>query len=194
MTFKKTFFPKLLETYRFYQKQRSQIVPRSSDLLRNSKQAIFAIHRGDKKEMAEAIKIIDDLATDLIKVTGEKDYLKYEGSFLAALEEYIEAKLFYAVLSGKPIDFLPKIKEEYYEEYLGGVCDVTGELVRQATREASKGNYRVVAKYRDITESFVGELIKFNLVSHLRQKYDEARRNLERLERMIYELKIRDLK
>ena len=36
------------------------------------------------------------------------------------------------------------------------------------------------------------QTIEFDLVSHLRQKYDDAKRNLKRMESIMYDISLRD--
>lgn len=184
-------FQQLLKDFMVYSSKRHQIIKDSSDALRLSKQAIFTLHR-DEIEPAE--KLISEIESILknIKINFEKDpSLRYEGSFRAALEEYAEAKFFYNVLVGKKIDFLAE-EEINYEGYLAGICDLTGELVRKAVNQATKGKFNDVKKYRDVTEEIIGELIKFNMNNgHLRSKYDDAKRNLRRLEEILYDVKIK---
>lgn len=187
----KKLFEKLLQDYINYSSKRHQIIKDASDALRLSKQAIFAIHRDDLKTAAKLIRGVEKIFTD-IKIHFKRDAsLRHEGAFRAALEEYTEAKFFYNVLSGKEIDFLAE-KEITYEAYLSGICDLTGELVRKAVNQAIKGEYKELEKYRDATEEIIGELIKFNLNNgHLRSKYDDAKRNLRRLEGILYDIKIK---
>lgn len=185
------FFQQLLKDFMVYSSKRHQIIKDSSDALRLSKQAIFTLHRDDIKTAEKLIVEIESILEN-IKVNFEKDpSLRYEGSFRAALEEYAEAKFFYNVLVGKKIDFLAE-EEINYEGYLSGICDLTGELVRKAVNQATEGHFDKVKKYRDVTEEIIGELIKFNMNNgHLRSKYDDAKRNLRRLEEILYDVKIK---
>lgn len=187
----KKLFEQLLKDYINYSAKRHQIIKDSSDALRLSKQAIFTLHRDDIKTTEKLIVEIESILKN-IKANFERDpSLRYEGSFRAALEEYAEAKFFYNVLVGKKIDFLAE-EELDYESYLSGICDLTGELVRKAVNQATKGKFGGVKKYRDVTEEIIGELIKFNMNNgHLRSKYDDAKRNLRRLEEILYDVKIR---
>lgn len=187
----KQLFEKLLTDYINFSAKRHQIIKDSSDALRLSKQAIFAMHRDDLKTAKDLIASVEQIFTN-IKSHFERDgSLRREGAFRAALEEYAEAKFFYNVLTGKKIDFL-KEEELNYESYLSGVCDLTGELVRKAVNQATKGKFDKVQEYRDVTEEIIGELIKLNLNNgHLRSKFDDAKRNLRRLEEMLYDIKIK---
>lgn len=187
----KTFFQKLLADCINYSQKRHQIIKDSSDALRLSKQAIFSLHRDD---LEIAKKLINDVEKILLKIKTyfkEDESLRYQGSYKAALEEYAEAKFFHNVLTGKKIDFLKEDGLDY-EGYMSGICDLTGELVRKAVNMATKGKFSEVEKYRDAVEEIIGELIKFNLNNgHLRSKYDDAKRNLRRLEEIMYDVNVK---
>lgn len=187
----KTLFKKLLADYISYSAKRHQIIKDSGDALRLSKQAIFSLHRDDLKTADKLLKDVEKIFSG-IKAHIKKDAsLRYQGVFKAALEEYAEAKFFYNVLSGKKIDLL-KEKELDYEGYLSGICDLTGELVRKAINMATRGDFKKVEKYRNTTEEIIGELIKFNLNNgHLRSKHDDAKRNLRRLEEIMYDVRVK---
>lgn len=187
----KKLFQQLLVDYATYGNKRHQIIKDSSDALRMSKQAIFSLHRDDLKTADKLLEDIEGILTDIKKHFKQDLSLRHEGAFRAALEEYVEAKFFYNVLTGKKLDFLAE-KEITYEAYLSGICDLTGELVRKAVAKATRGKFDEVEKYRDAVEEIIGELIKFNLTSsHLRSKYDDAKRNLKRLEEILYDIKIK---
>ena len=187
----KQLFEKLLADYINYSSKRHQIIKDASDALRLSKQAIFSIHRDDMETAGQLIKDVEKILESIKTHFKSDGSLRYQGSFKAALEEYAEAKFFYNVLQGKEINFLEE-KELNYEAYLSAICDLTGELVRKAVNQATKGKFDKVQEYRDVTEEIIGELIKLNMNNgHLRSKFDDAKRNLRRLEEMLYDIKIK---
>jgi len=187
----KKLFEKLLKDYINYSSKRHQIIKDSSDALRLSKQAIFSMHRDDMKIAGKLIEDVENIFANFQTYFKRDSALRREGAFRAALEEYAEAKFFYNVLVGKKVDFLDE-KELNYEGYLCAICDLTGELVRKAVNMATKRKFKEVEKYRDIVEEIIGELIKLNMNNgHLRSKFDDAKRNLRRLEEMLYDIKIK---
>jgi len=186
----KKFFSKLQKDYNSYDVGRRIIIKHSNDVLKFSKQAIFAIHREDMKQaensLNEAKKILKYLQA---KIKNEKA-LQYEGSYLAGIEEFVEAELFFQFIkTGKIFE----IKDQKFDaqSYLGGLCDFTGELVRRAIFLATRHRYDEVAVCRQAIEDVVGELIKFNLLGKLRPKYDQAKNNLRKIEEIIYDLEIK---
>ena len=183
-------FAKLQKNYIAYEEERHLIIKLSSDVLQKAKQAIFSLHRDEIKEagalLAEAEKIMQDISTKF----EEKKKLKFEGSYKAALEEYIEAKLFYMYLTEGKISEIKEVSADA-DDYLGAVTDYTGELLRKAVLLATEGKYKEVKKIKEEMSSVLAELIKLNLTGYLRTKYDAAKRNLKRMEEMLYEITIK---
>ncbi|NQU77520.1 hypothetical protein HQ544_02370 [Candidatus Falkowbacteria bacterium] len=187
----KEFFQKLLSNYIAKSSKRHQIIKDSSDALRLSKQAIFAMQRDDLENASNLIIDVEKILGGIKEYFEEDDSLRSQGAYRAALEEYVEAKLFHNVLMGKDIDALEN-EELTYETYLSAICDVTGELVRKAVTQATKHEFENVEKYRKATEEIIAELLNFNLSGgQLRSKYDDAKRNLRRLEDIMYDVKVK---
>ena len=189
----KKFFAKLKKEYDSYDIGRRIIIKHSNDILKLSKQAIFALHRDNIKEaetnLLEAEKLFTYLYTKIKKEKG----LDYEGSFLAAMEEYVEAKLFYQFLKSGKITSIVGLKADV-DSYLGGLCDFTGELVRRAVFLATRRRFKEVADCEKAIEEVVGQLIQFNLMGSLRPKYDQSKNNLRKIEEIMYDLEIRSRK
>ncbi|MEK7158149.1 MAG: hypothetical protein AAB733_01055, partial [Patescibacteria group bacterium] len=55
----------------------------------------------------------------------------------------------------------------------------------------TKGRHTEVHKYYASVETIMGELVKMDLTGKLRQKFDDAKRNLKRMEEMLYDLAIK---
>lgn len=187
----KKLFDHLKDKHENFIKNRRMLIKETSDILSASKQAIFAYHRSDKKEAERLIKeaekglkSIDD------RFVSKNPSLLQEGSLKAAQEEFMEAKFFGLVLDNKKLDLVKGI-EIHFESYFGGLCDLTGELVRKSVNLVSAGKMKDVQRFRKITEEVIKELIKFNLVGQLRTKYDQARNNLRKMEDIAYDIKIK---
>ncbi|MDD5341057.1 MAG: hypothetical protein PHC97_01315 [Patescibacteria group bacterium] len=186
----KKFFTKLKKEYDSYDIGRRIIIRHSNDILKFAKQAIFALHRENLKEadktLAEAEKLFEYLQTKI----DEEEGLKYEGAYLAAVEEFIEAKLFEQYIKTGKIGEIKGYKFEA-ESYLGGVCDFTGEVVRRAIFLATHRRYKEVEKCQQVIDEVIHELIQFNLIGSLRPKYDQAKNNLRKIEEIMYDLEIK---
>ena len=81
-----------------------------------------------------------------------------------------------------------------YDTYIGALSDFTGELIRKAIALATKREVKEVEKIKNAIEEVMEQFIKFDLVSHLRSKYDAARKNLRTIEEILYDLSISERK
>jgi predicted translin family RNA/ssDNA-binding protein len=169
--------------------ERRQIISRSNSALNDAKRIIFSLHRGD---LERATALLADVEKNLAELEKKFGYtrIKEEGAYGAAVEEYVEAKMFYRVLKGEKIDKIAKLKIGI-EGYIGGICDLTGELVRRAVNCAAKGELDEVAKINGIINDIMAELVEFDISGYLRTKYDQARTNLRKIEQVAYEISMR---
>ncbi len=186
-----TFLKKLGKEYATHRTMRHKLIQVSNSAIREAKQAIFSLHRADKKKAQTQLQAVKKIFVDLQKGLLKKHpELKLQGAYLAALEEYVEAELFYQALTAGKIGEIKGI-EIGADQYLGGLADMTGELTRQAVLRATEQDYDTVEKYFQITQEIVGSMIQFDLVGQLRQKYDDTKRNLKRLEGIRYDISLR---
>ena len=185
----KKFIEQLKKDYRNQENERRQIISLSNDVLFHSKKAIFALHRDDLKIAETKLKDMEDILLQLEKKFSIKR-IEEEGAYRAAIEEYVEAKLLSMVIKGEKIDRIKTLKLNN-DAYLGGICDLLGELVRKATNEAAAGNFNQVEKIKKFASDMMDQLIDFDMTGYLRTKYDQARGHLRKLEQMAYEIKLR---
>jgi predicted translin family RNA/ssDNA-binding protein len=185
----KKFFQELKNDYLKRNKERSKIIGLSNIILHDSKRAIFALHRADVKRAGELLLSVEQILSELEENMG-CERISHEGAYKAAVEEYVEAKMFYQVMAGKKVDKIDKFKLET-ESILGGICDLTGELVRRAVNLAGEGKFKEVKKMKDAVNEIMAELVEFDMTGYLRTKYDQAKTNLKKIEHISYEIKLR---
>ena len=186
----KSYLTKIKKNLHAYHSKRGEVIGMSNNALYYAKRAIFALHRDNKKEAVEKIKLVEKSLKDLYKKYKTTPKIFNEGSFKAALEEYVEAKCFFNFLeTGKigEIKTIP-IPEEIY---LAGLCDVPGELYRYAIKSATNKDIKTTKKCAEMAQEIIGELIEFNLTSYLRTKFDQAKGAVNKLENVVYELSLR---
>ncbi|MBU4369940.1 hypothetical protein KKG58_04260 [Patescibacteria group bacterium] len=186
----KAIFKNLKKEYESHTKNRYLIINDSNQALHQAKQAIFALHRD---EFSQAQKLLFQIEKTLIGLQPNLKKVpdfKYTGAYKAALEEYLEAKLFYQVLKFEKMKPISKIKINF-ADYLAASCDLTGELVRKIVLLATEGDVKRARDLKELIAEIVGELTKINLTGYLRHKYDDAKRNLKKAEEILYDLKIR---
>ena len=185
----KKFIQKLKEEHKEHNSERRQIISRSNIVLHDSKRVIFSLHRGDRKKAETSLAEIEVILKELQKKFSFNRVSK-EGAYKAAVEEYVEAKVFYLVIDGKKIEKFKGIKINF-ESYLGGICDLTGELVRRATNKAAAGDIEEVAKIKEYINQIMEELVEFDMAGYMRTKYDQARASLRKIEQINYDINIR---
>ncbi len=179
----------LKASYSQKEQERRQIIRLSNEILFESKKSIFSLQR-ENQEIAQAkLIIMEKSLKDLEKKFGA-NRLQQEGAYQAAVEEFIEAYSLEKVISGKKIKKITGLNITH-ESYLGGICDLIGELVRYATNQAAKGNFDKVLEVKKQAEETMACLIDFDFTGYLRTKYDQARGHLRKLEQIAYDLRIR---
>lgn len=185
----KQFFSKLRKEYAAFNKGRGEIIVRSRDILKSSKEAIFACHRNQMGDAKKSLEAAEKVIKQLNKKVASNKTLEGQGSFLAALEEYAEAKLLYNYLKTGKVGRITTVNLSH-DTYIGALSDFTGELVRKAIAHATKREKKEVEKIKKVVEDIMEQFIKFDLLSSLRSKYDAARKNLRKIEEILYDLTI----
>ncbi len=183
-------FSQIKKQYQTRSQARRENIGKANDALSKSKRAIFALHRNDPAGAAKLIKEAVQLF-----VVCEKKFIKFpnlihEGAYRAALEEYAEALLFDQYLKKGSIGKIDK-RAMAPDIYLAGLSDTTGEIVRYAIREVTSGNFDQVKKAKAAVEMIIEFLLDLDLTGYQRTKFDQAKKNLRRLEEIIYDISIR---
>lgn len=190
MTLDKKYFDLVRQELLDYSAKRRGIIKEAGDAQFLAKKAIFVLQRDDAKEaqnyLSQAEKILVDLNTQYKKEPG----IFEEGSYKAALEEFVEASIFNQYLQKKNIGKLPKIQVDS-DIFIGGLCDVPGELLRYAIKSATEKKYEEVKRCRAAADEIISELVDMNLTGYNRQKFDQAKQALNKLEQVLYEVSIR---
>jgi predicted translin family RNA/ssDNA-binding protein len=166
--------------------KREELLAKARIVLKNSKAAIYSIHRKElakaKEYIDESSKIIQELKKIIVK------YPQFGYNIDNALEEYCEACLFYGFVKEKKIPSSNDLKLDPVN-YLGGLSDLTGELARMAVIEATAKNKTQVKLIRDLIDEVYGSFIRFDLRNgDLRKKGDAIKWNLNKVEELLYDL------
>ena len=175
------------ENYAQQDKERESIITQSRNILKNAKQAIYALHRGDqqqwKDKTAAAKKQVDHMQT-----LAQADQV---GAFRAALEEYVEALAFAYILREQqlPTKASLGLEDISTETFLQGLSDCSGELVRKATAAATAGDDSFVLQCMQLVQELQEGFLLFDFRGgELRKKSDSLRHNLAKLEKLNYEV------
>jgi len=182
-------FATLIKEIKDYDSEREKLIKKSRDVLKLSKQLIYAVHRDEIKEAERLVKEINTEKNNLDKIAKHSSKMRYEGSYKVAIQEYVEAILYYEfVKSGNLISL-----NVAAEHFIAGLCDLTGELVRKAVFLAGKGQVEKVIKIKNAVDLIYGELLKFDLrENELRRKTDAVKYDLRKLEDLVLDLKLKN--
>lgn len=193
MTLRVADFDAMREKMAEYDAKREDVIKRTRDVQKISKQAIFSAHRNAMdncdKQLADAARLAQGIFTDLIEVTPALRY----GSFSNALEEFAEAVLYRVWLRDGTLlplsgaDFMGLVNSV---EYLGGLVDFTGEVGRYAVAAASKRDDVTVRKSLAAVLAVQDALMRVGLPAKLSKKADELKSNVKKLEHVLYELSL----
>jgi len=174
-----------------YAQKRREVIKAAGDAQHLSKKAIFAFQRDDK-DGAEVLASAGQILLELNKKYKEDEDLFDEGSYRAALEEYTEASLFEQFLAGKTLGKIKNLEIDC-DTFIGGLCDVPGELLRYAIKSATARKFDEVKKCYAVAEEIIGELVDMDLTGYNRQKFDQAKQALNKLEQVVYEVSLKKL-
>jgi predicted translin family RNA/ssDNA-binding protein len=184
---------------------RERLIKTCRDGQKAAKQSIFALHRGDTQKALKLLRDCEQCVTnDLMPILYEEPDLR-GGSFSGVLEEYVEAYLFYSWLqneeegkqkepSGKVLGFasLPLLVSP--EEYLGGLCDLSGEIGRYAVAKGTHRDKKSVQLCLDTNKGIYNSLrLIGRLPSFIFKKKSALKMSVEKLERMMYELSLMEM-
>ncbi len=181
-------FNKLAEEFKRYDEERERLIKKSRDVLKLSKQLIYALHRDEMEQASTLLKQIEKEKKELEGIAKHNAKMAFEGSYKVAMQEYAEAVLYYNfVKEGKLIAL-----DLTSQHYILGLADLPGELVRRAVFLAGKGKTDEVGKIRDEVDLIYGELLKFDFrENEIRRKVDAVKYDLRKLEDLMLDLKLK---
>ena len=204
-------------------KVREALIKKSRDGQKAAKQAIYAMHRNDFGRAERLLRDCEDCINQkLLPLVREEPPLR-KGCFANVLEEYAEAKLFYAWLRGTdgssgngssngrnetegdtamddgkseaagilllPSDFSGVPLD--LDEYLGGLCDLTGEIGRYAVRKGTVRDYRGVYQCLEANGAILRAVQTLEKPpQRISKKMEQLRQSVSKIERMIYEISL----
>ena len=166
--------------------RRESLIQTSREVINISKKIIYALHREDLKSASSYVNEIEKKKKDL----GTNVWLDTNIN-QTALQEYAEALCYYHFVKSKKIPTASSLKIDN-ENYLMGLCDLTGELGRKAVNGVIRKNFKQAVEIKELVDEIYGEFLKLNLRnSELRKKSDQIKWNLKKLEDIVFELKLK---
>jgi predicted translin family RNA/ssDNA-binding protein len=182
-------FDEIRKKLEMYDSKREELIKKARDLLKISKQVIYSVYRDDLKGASKLVLDANKIKKELDKIADFDKKMLFEGSYSEACQEYVEAIAYFSFVKERK---LPKASELLVdvEDYLMGICDLTGELTRMAVAKATKREFKEVEQISEVVDKIYGEFLKFDLRNgNLRKKYDAVKWNLKRLEEVMYDIK-----
>jgi translin len=178
---------KEIETYlKEEDARREEIINTSRIILKNSKSAIYSLHRFELDEAKDLLDEAKKLIAHLKRIVEKHPHLRQ--NMENALEEYCEACCFYGFIKDKKIPTHTELDLEPYT-YLGGLSDLTGELGRRSVLEAIAKNKTEVQAIRELVDEIYGLFSRLDLRNgDIRKKGDAIKWNLNKVEEVLHDL------
>ncbi len=173
-----------------YAEKRREVIKTSGDAQHLAKKAIFALQRGENVEAEDCLRKSQTILSELAKKHGKDERVFDEGSYHAALEEYTEARLFSQFVNSETISKINEFDVDS-DTFIGGLSDVVGEIYRFAIKSATEKNFKEVERCYKTAEVIVAEMVDMNLTGYNRQKFDQAKSALQKMEQVRYEVSSR---
>lgn len=134
------------------------------------------------------IKNIKEEKKQLDLIAKHSQKMALEGSYKIAVQEYVEAVLYFEFVTNGKLAEIPVPAELF----VLGLADLPGELVRKAVFLAGKGQVEEVIKIKDEVDQIYGELLKFDFRDNeIRRKVDAVKYELRKLEDLVLDLKLK---
>ena len=188
----KEIFDPLRERYEKDDFEREQVIIKCRKINKLSKEIIYSINRKDMDSAENHSQEIKKKVKDLVSA-DTRHY--FQGAFRVAIQEYVEALAYLVfVKEGRLFSFEEaEIPDICYEYYLLGVCDLSGELVRKSLGSGIDSDFDDIKKTRDFITNLYDELLKFDFRNgEIRKKFDSLRWDLQKIEDMVFNLKLKD--
>lgn len=167
---------------------RRALIGQAQQVQTTAKRAIFAVHRDDLEGAMALLETAQGHAREAERLCGEDAALMHEGAWRAAQEEWLEAELLVAALGDHEAD-LPLDEPE---RVVGALSDLLGELARVLIRDVTQGRFARVTPIHGTAQRVLEFLLEFDATGYARQKVDQARQHLRKIEDVAYDLALRN--
>ncbi|CAH2269980.1 translin-associated protein X [Pararge aegeria] len=198
-----------------------RLVKLSRDITIESKRIIFLLHSAITQESTEKSvkdakerlkKLVDGPIRSIgLELENSPAYL-YSRAVTAGFQEFIEARTFCSLMESKVIISYPDVQKEFqydvkdeggendrtvvtflpHTDYMLGLADLTGELMRKAINSISSGDsHECFHACQVVRELYTGSLGLFGMGKELARKMSVTRNNLAKVEAAVYALRVR---
>lgn len=176
------------ERFREQDRSRRELSAQAQLLQKTAKQAIFAIHRDDAPAAQALLQSAHQIKREAVMLCEREPMLSDEGVWRAAQEELLEAEIVVAIITQDDDLRLPVDDPACV---IGAISDAIGELARVLVRDVTKGRLDRVSMIQTTAQDLLSFLLEFDATGYVRQKIDQARQHLRKIEDVAYDLAIR---
>ncbi len=167
--------------------KRETLIGETRGILKASKGAIYSLQRGDNKA---AEKILAELKPKIAALKAYSEDANYASVTKPPIQEYVEAACFSEFINTGKV--LPR-KElgVSAENYIAGLCDLSGEIARKAVNAAINDDAKTVISAKTFIENLYYGLMQFDFRNgDLRRKFDGIKYDLKKMEDLLLSLKL----
>lgn len=175
-------FERIGQDFKRFEANREKVIRTSRSIINLSKQIIYSLQRNEAKKA-------EGLRKDIRKLVKELPDKPYDANIQdVAKQEYVEAICFYEFVVNNRIPTAKELGVED-EEYLLGLCDLTGELVRKAVMDGINKDFESAKRIHGLVDEIYGEFLKIDMRNgELRKKADSIKWNLKKLDDLLYDI------
>ena len=189
--------------------RRERLISLSRSITKHAKRVISLLQRFNGANGAELLQQADAmfaalLAGELAQLRAElagQDYWRHQRSFSACLQEWVEAASFAhylrhgTLLSLADAQRLVSPLALSLDDYVGGIADLSGELMRVVVSAAGRHDSAVARAATTFTRTLYGEFAKLAAKSRARdaaKKTEVMQQSLQKMERICFEQRLKD--
>ena len=169
-----------------FDKRRDNMLQKSHEAIRFSKRVIYAVHRNDKQADSLARQLKEKIRD--MRTRGELQFLPV---YKVAMQEYVEAIVLYEFIKNNKV---PTQKDLFVSapDYLAGLCDLTGEIMRKANYLAINHKPTEVVRMKELVDKIYEQLLLLDIrEQELRRKFDSVKYNLQKVEDLVLRIQSR---
>jgi len=190
-------FERVAGIYDEADQKREIVIKTSRDIVKGAKKAIYDLHRNRIEEAKAKIRAAEGVIDSLAPTFQAHPSLLEGSMYRGGLEELVEAKCFCHYLeTGKLLTYRELNENGVYsvEDYIGGVCDFTGEVGRHAVHCSITREFDAVIADYHILDQILNQLSCVNIRNNsgasddMRRKFDTIKWTLKKVEELVYDI------
>lgn len=182
----KEYAEKLAQMLDEYDELKDKVHDLSRNIIKNSKLAIYAIRRNDLDKASEYIKTMQEQRKELKDLIKRNLRLASINITLTAEQEFVEAYSLYKFMKEGSYPTLEEV-DTTVQEYVAGIMDSAGELLRIAVDKMLQGDVDFAKKVKEVIEDIYIFMLHVNPRDYeLRRKIDYVTNILNKLQEFIF--------